>query len=1317
MTLEGKFSDDDSKYAMIDSWTTGENFASDLLHAKGLDHSSGWTVELNDEGDIYELNGSDYVLDLISEMEIVPSFPVCKSYFLISPDHGNKDRKSGIINPVHNPEKINKVDFESSLDESLLVPRYYKAKPSRMSSKPPFDSIDSRGNHLRARSLSREYIAQESGFKFPESNLIPEKTKNATGLNHRHSYSLMALDTQNNLSLSKNSRLNRRYLTRFDKNNPDNLKLSETSKLNKRYVATKLDKANEMKPLKGISPMRMYHSGASLSKRSMSLQELGLASSALNDRYFSSRQLLHKTSSLTGGSEALEPVISRAASNNSLHDSLGHDLNQAKHLFSKNLAKESGKSQSKGKQIIRPSSNSSASSISSNLSNDYHGNISGDTDTGDLNMRRPSADLSSRYVKYSAKSQMVPRYPPYNHSTKAYIDRNSGREGDYSCGVRSSAMSDTSEAPSLASHVKKIKIPAHNADLDQYLDDLFNPVLDGNLDELSDARSLAASIKGGLDYCINTDVDWGISDDSLVTISPYDESMVSKSKQKYSTPFRQFQESQSLNDINIDISELKILGDAEKLIKSLKGGGREEKSSDNANLLYYSPASSQQSQDQPSSTNMPFTNIAGMTVPMVDTSQIIHQQLVHQQMLQRAYLASAVQQNLQIQQQLLQQNQAFQQLLQSASSPIGESSSSTNQNSSPSLNSYQPILQMQGLNFLQTVPLELNSLTELNSNSQPSLSSEREAKFNNNTFSSLNDTSKINSTGFRMSNTSPNIPPPPPPPPLSPTAAYKDVYGREKTIRIGKWRWPPPLDESEGGNSSSFLEFKMKKQQEKQDKISDFDESMSSAVQEEEIQRASIVLQEAAKNQKHKKSDKNDCQYNNGLSDRGKESVGKIRISSEMKAKLEQLTIDQTVRSKKDGRQGLIRSMEDIRDNGVKKLSEHRKALLEKQLMGSMILLSDLNQDSKKSRVDKKESGYTNGQFSKRDNHAENMSKVGVTKRNGSRQSRERLDELGPHNRVNTTISTIHAECDDDNLSRSFGGTYLDQISTIGSMAYEESLVSSTSNMKTHRSENDFSRKIKRMSVPPPPPSMDSHENEINPGYQSLNHQGRPSSGAGSSSYYGLNTPIVIRRKDQPPLPMNYKNLNRLSLERLEFVESSDFLKPLDTAPSLLANRKDQNGIDLIKTKKLYPPVHSYALTYSKVPWELKVRKEVFSPSEKIESPMMLNLIFCQIVRDAYSSNCIRLNREERQKLRLQLNNYNIKLDNMISSDHKLPVQRNIIEFAKELSAYFCRLFAVSGGRNLPTVELLGVSHSGVRLFKREKEADCESLRVLDTLG
>lgn len=66
--------------------------------------------------------------------------------------------------------------------------------------------------------------------------------------------------------------------------------------------------------------------------------------------------------------------------------------------------------------------------------------------------------------------------------------------------MRSSAMSDTSEAPSLASHVRRVRVPSQASDVDQFLDDLFMPVLDGNIDDgLSDARSLAASMRGGAD--------------------------------------------------------------------------------------------------------------------------------------------------------------------------------------------------------------------------------------------------------------------------------------------------------------------------------------------------------------------------------------------------------------------------------------------------------------------------------------------------------------------------------------------------------------------------------------------------------------------------------------------------------------------------------------------------------------------------------------------------------------------------------------------------------------------------------------------------
>ena len=57
------------------------------------------------------------------------------------------------------------------------------------------------------------------------------------------------------------------------------------------------------------------------------------------------------------------------------------------------------------------------------------------------------------------------------------------------------------------------------------------------------------------------------------------------------------------------------------------------------------------------------------------------------------------------------------------------------------------------------------------------------------------------------------VPPPPPMPPPpelgdpSETRPFMDPYGRAKTVRIGKWRWPPPKDDN---SDTSFLQFKMK---------------------------------------------------------------------------------------------------------------------------------------------------------------------------------------------------------------------------------------------------------------------------------------------------------------------------------------------------------------------------------------------------------------------------------------------------------------------------------------------------------------------------
>lgn len=109
--------------------------------------------------------------------------------------------------------------------------------------------------------------------------------------------------------------------------------------------------------------------------------------------------------------------------------------------------------------------------------------------------------LNDRYHSAERLAPLVPREQTPRYQKSQYAGRRSGgshsrymERSDYA--TRSSAMSDTSEAPSLASHVRRVRVPSQASDVDQFLDELFSPVLDGSLDELSDARSLSASIRG-----------------------------------------------------------------------------------------------------------------------------------------------------------------------------------------------------------------------------------------------------------------------------------------------------------------------------------------------------------------------------------------------------------------------------------------------------------------------------------------------------------------------------------------------------------------------------------------------------------------------------------------------------------------------------------------------------------------------------------------------------------------------------------------------------------------------------------------------------
>ena len=77
----------------VDSWTGAEELAGRAVRERGIMENSGWTlslstgtdnIDISNDGLTKEINGLDYVLDLVAEMELAPAFPACRSSFLQS---------------------------------------------------------------------------------------------------------------------------------------------------------------------------------------------------------------------------------------------------------------------------------------------------------------------------------------------------------------------------------------------------------------------------------------------------------------------------------------------------------------------------------------------------------------------------------------------------------------------------------------------------------------------------------------------------------------------------------------------------------------------------------------------------------------------------------------------------------------------------------------------------------------------------------------------------------------------------------------------------------------------------------------------------------------------------------------------------------------------------------------------------------------------------------------------------------------------------------------------------------------------------------
>lgn len=128
----------------------------------------------------------------------------------------------------------------------------------------------------------------------------------------------------------------------------------------------------------------------------------------------------------------------------------------------------------------------------------------------------------------------------------------------------------------------------------------------------------------------------------------------------------------------------------------------------------------------------------------------------------------------------------------------------------------------------------------------------------------------------------------------------------------------------------------------------------------------------------------------------------------------------------------------------------------------------------------------------------------------------------------------------------------------------------------------------------------------------------------------------------------------------------------------------------------------SDCLTYgTRVPWKLKVKKEVFAPNETIDAPITVNFIFTQIINDI-RENSYRISQQEKKYALNFLKNHDINIESVNVVQVRNLAKHQLIEIARLWPLYFSRFFTVNGSPEYPDVSVLSVHQSGAYLVRKD---------------
>ncbi|KAM4603322.1 unconventional myosin-XV [Polymixia lowei] len=243
----------------------------------------------------------------------------------------------------------------------------------------------------------------------------------------------------------------------------------------------------------------------------------------------------------------------------------------------------------------------------------------------------------------------------------------------------------------------------------------------------------------------------------------------------------------------------------------------------------------------------------------------------------------------------------------------------------------------------------------------------------------------------------------------------------------------------------------------------------------------------------------------------------------------------------------------------------------------------------------------------------------------------------------------------------------------------------------------DIKEMIKRYNSPPPPPGP------LPPGKR------RP-----EGKFKKKQTPrdealqILKPQMDNPPAPQPKRPVapspSASAMKEAGFKPAKTAKKKAPPRPIPIpppVSRDLPVETETIQTK-LHQSTNEEHYTYTNVPWRLYLRKEVFYPKDSFNHPLVLDLIFKQIVNDTMSEACVRITRDERQKMKALFAKHGVE-QNMDPVDEH--VKKTVVTAARETwEIYFSRLFPASGSVGTG-VQVLSVSHSGIKLLKTVKSS------------